>query len=268
MSVDVVHIGPQKSATSWIHSCLVDHPQICTPYNRAIHYYDIHYHRGSEWYKQQFPQKKNVSHTMTLDATYSYLRSPVSASRMFGENRNMKIIVCLRNPLQRAFSHFWHEYKKNTLTYHFSDVLHNYDLFASWIETGFYDVHLSRFFELFDTQNILVQKYDDLEDSPVSFYSTICRFLSVDSSHSPHNLTRIINPAGMKRNGWFPIKIIRKHLSQLFSPSKKHPGTKEKQRYFCSLPPQLIKDINSIFMPHIRACEKMTSLDLSNWYTP
>ena len=76
------------------------------------------------------------------------------------ENRAAKIIVCLRNPVERAFSHFWHERKKKKYNFDFSEVLRTYDLFSSLLEPGFYAEHIERFLGYFPREQILCQLFD------------------------------------------------------------------------------------------------------------
>lgn len=124
------HIGPQKCGTTWIYENLKNHPQLRTSVIDSIHYFDIHYNKGIEWYLRQFTHGIGDKF---FDPTYTYIRSPLAAPRIAKKFPEAKFALSLRNPIERAFSHYWHEKKKRQINFKFEDALRNYDLFASWI---------------------------------------------------------------------------------------------------------------------------------------
>ena len=120
-SVDVFHIGPQKAATTWVYRCLEEHLSIACPPTGSIHYYDIFYARGQDWYAQFFEEARPDQ--LLIDPTYTYIRSPWAPRRIVKDSPNAKIIFCLRNPIERAFSHYWHEKKKGKIAFDFEEGL-------------------------------------------------------------------------------------------------------------------------------------------------
>ena len=108
--------GFQNCATTWLHRCLEEHPQIFVPNVDMVHYYDMNYHRGRDWY-EKFYQSYNQEQ-MRGDTTVSYARSELAIKRIAKTNSNAKIILSLRNPITRAFSHYWHEKKKGKIKRH------------------------------------------------------------------------------------------------------------------------------------------------------
>jgi hypothetical protein len=109
---------------------------------------------------------------------------------------NARIVLAIRNPIERAFSHFWHEKKKRTINWGFSDVLgNNVDIFDSWIATGFYSHHIQELLKLFHYDNIKVAVYDDLVLDARGYVRDIFDFLGVDSSFEPSILDTRVNKA-------------------------------------------------------------------------
>lgn len=192
--VDVFHIGPQKAATTWVYHCLNEHPEVACPPNDSIHYFDIFYHRGRSWYEDFFSEAREGQ--KLFDPTPSYIRSPWAPRRIAKENASAKIILCMRHPIKRAFSHYWHEKKKNKINFDFSEVLENYDLFASWIEPGFYAEHIQRYLDYFEREQIFCQHFDDLEANPEDFLQQILTFIGVDPEFKSTFLHRKVNVAG------------------------------------------------------------------------
>jgi len=104
MTPDFLIIGAQKGGTSSLFYYLKFHPEIIRPIKKEIHFYNIHYQKGLKWYQAHFPLKSE-SH-ITGEASPDYIFHPLSAQRIKALNPEMKIIVLLRNPIQRAYSAF------------------------------------------------------------------------------------------------------------------------------------------------------------------
>ena len=113
--VDIFHIGPQKTGTTWIYRCSREHPEIAVPPKDSIHYFDMFYPRGRGWYAEFFADAKPGQ--KLIDPTPSYIRSPLAAARIYEENPEAKIVLCLRHPIERAFSHYWHEKKRGRFNF-------------------------------------------------------------------------------------------------------------------------------------------------------
>jgi hypothetical protein len=103
-------IGTQKGGTTFLFDYLVRHPDVLPPLNKEIHYFDLNYARGVTWYRARFPYSYQLrGHAMTLDASPYYLAHPLVPQRVTGLLPGAKLIVLLRNPVDRAFSHYQHE---------------------------------------------------------------------------------------------------------------------------------------------------------------
>jgi len=163
--VDIFHIGPQKTATTWIYRCMLEHPELAGPPKDTIHYFDMFYGKGRDWYAGHFDDAPPSC--KLFDPTPSYVRSPWAARRIAQENPSAKIVLCLRNPLERAFSHYWHEKKKAHTNLDFASALSNYDCYASWLEPGFLAEHIEQYLRYFPREQLLCQSFDRLESDPI-----------------------------------------------------------------------------------------------------
>ncbi|HBR93385.1 MAG TPA: hypothetical protein DEA90_04390, partial [Opitutae bacterium] len=207
--VQVVHVGPQKTATTWLHVALTEHPEICTCERDAIHFFDMHTSHGVDWYHRQFPTSAKG---IPFDSTPSYGRSPLAPNRIAQYNPKAKILITARDPVERAFSHYWHEKKKLRFNYTFDEALKNYDLFANWIEPGLYAHTAERFLEYFPREQVHIAFFDDLRSDPQHFLKEILEFIGVDSKFQPEVLERKINAAGISAPR--TAKFIRKALGK------------------------------------------------------
>jgi hypothetical protein len=274
--VELFHIGPQKAGTTWIYRCLRQHPQIAAPPQPAIHYFDMFYARGRDWYAGFFAGAREDQRL--FDPTYSYIRSPLAADRIARENPRARIALCLRNPIERAHSHYWHERKKGVLRYAFSEVLENYDLFASWLEPGFYAAHIERYLEHFPREQLLCQRFERLAADPRGFLNELLGFAGVATDFEPPELAERINPAGPLHSRLSPAYWLyrsRRSLERIgVSQASVNrwrdavPALRGRAEYERGIPPDLYARLLEVCEPEIARLEALLGLDLSAWRQP
>lgn len=267
--ISFFHVGPQKTATTWLYECLLEHPEIGCAISDSVHYFDIFHHRGSEWYASQF--RPSASNQQLIDFTPSYIRSPWAPRRIADYNPEGRILLCLRNPIDRAFSHYWHEKKKDRYNFGFDEVLNNYDLFSSWIEPGLYAEHIERFLGFFDRDRILVQDFFLLRRDPHAFFSQALRFMGVDASFVPGVLETRINAAGTKKWSRSPnMQRIRYWLNRAginrLWPSfdQRVSGQRE---YLHGVPEAVRLSLQKVCEPEIVRLERLLEINLDEWRT-
>ena len=102
---DFLIIGAQKSGTSALHSYLSQHPQIKGSRRKEIGFFhqDKRYVRGPRWYAKQLPLRFREG-TLLFEADPEYLYHPCAAERIFRFKPAMRLIILVRNPVERAFS--------------------------------------------------------------------------------------------------------------------------------------------------------------------
>jgi hypothetical protein len=183
MLPNFVVIGAPRSGTSWIHQNLIRHPDIFVPKIKEVHFFDKNYERGMQYYESNFADWRNQS--AVGETTPAYLHGEYSTqdipALMKRHLPDAKLIACLRNPTERAYSRYWNskaKYKRNAgLT--FEQKLAEKPEFVA---EGFYYDQLDRFLKVFDRKQMLITLYDDLRDHPIDFMRGIYGFLDVDSS--------------------------------------------------------------------------------------
>ena len=117
-------IGAQRCGTTSLYSYLAEHPQIIGAAQKELHFFDIHFARGVDWYWRQFPPGVRLpSTTITGEASPYYLFHPLAAQRMATVLPAVKLLVLLRNPVDRAFSHYRHEVRRGKETLSFEAAL-------------------------------------------------------------------------------------------------------------------------------------------------
>lgn len=100
---EVIVIGAPRSGTTSFSHWMAASKEFVAPSRKEIHYFDFHYHRGEHWYRAFFPIRGGRS---SFDASPSYMASPVAATRAVELVPNARIVALLRNPADRAWSHY------------------------------------------------------------------------------------------------------------------------------------------------------------------
>jgi hypothetical protein len=105
---DFVIIGAQKSGTTFLYDLLTRHPYVERALTKELHYFNSHFDKGIEWYKSQFPPPrwKDGRRIITGEATANYLFHPHASRRMAEVVPQARLIALLRNPVDRAYSHY------------------------------------------------------------------------------------------------------------------------------------------------------------------
>lgn len=199
-------IGAPRCGTTWIDENLRSHPEVFMPQKKELHFFDRHYDQGIEYYEQYFSAGQAAK--AVGEATPDYLHGfytthgqevPELIARHLPE---VRLIVSLRNPVDRAFSHYMNlkaKYDHNA-GLSFEEKLRKVRGEAEILKEGFYVDHLRRYYALFPKENILVLLYDELESNPREFLRKIYRFLDVDAGFEAASRDARINMAVGKKH--------------------------------------------------------------------
>jgi hypothetical protein len=116
---DFVIIGAKRGGTTSLYNYVLEHPSIQPLFPgrthlKGVHYYDSRYARGPRWYRSHFPlqvggrhlARPGVQPAITGEASPYYLFHPLAAERLARDFQDVRIIVVLRDPVERAYSHF------------------------------------------------------------------------------------------------------------------------------------------------------------------
>lgn len=196
--INFVGIGAIKAASSWIYECLQEHPEICLApkdQRRIAFFFNENFSESKlKDYKYFFAGIKKKQ--LKGDFHAGYLTSPEVIDRLKEHNPDIKIIVCLRNPVQRAYSEYrFLKFSENASWNSFEQALSEKKRI---IEHGFYHKYLSNYFKNFPRENILVMIYDDIKDNPTMFIQKIYKFLEVDSSFIAPSIKMRVNLTSFK----------------------------------------------------------------------
>lgn len=100
-------IGAQKSGTTSLYNYMVQHPKVVPPAGKEPEYFSLRYSRGERWYRGLFPFEYQLrGDNITLEASPDHLTHPKAPERAARLLPDAKLVALLRNPVDRAVSHF------------------------------------------------------------------------------------------------------------------------------------------------------------------
>ncbi|MBJ90403.1 MAG: hypothetical protein CMO98_11165 [Woeseia sp.] len=265
MKPNFLVIGAPRSGTTWIARNLMQHPEVFIPRAKETHYFDRHYDSGMSHYETYFEPVE--SELAIGEATPDYLACEPCAGRIKQDLGTVKLIVSLRNPVDRLYSRYWNtEGRVSKRTGRsFEERIGEV---PSWVSEGFYDDHLERYFSLFPKSDVLVLLYDVLKSNPEKFFQDIVRFIGVNERMIPESVSHRMNAAGAKPlNGKSMMLYATHRVARRLNLEKLSSRLDAMNQN--SLPvmrsdtrKRLVADV---YGRHIENLEKLLDVDLSSW---
>jgi hypothetical protein len=206
-------IGVQKSGTTALHHLLSEHPDVFFPKApQEIHFFDVekNFKKGIEWYESLFRDwsgQKVIAQTSPL-----YFFEPHVPARIRQLAPDGRLIVILRNPVDRAYSHYWHAVKHGVekLPFHAALEQESQRLLEgfqnrrnfSYLSRGEYSTQFERFLVHFPREQILPLRFDDLISDVDELCARCARFLSISPAGfvQERGAGKIRNAARMPRS--------------------------------------------------------------------
>ena len=107
-------IGAQKSGTTTLYEYLNQHPAVARSFIQEVHFFDLNFARGLEWYRAHFPtylrreyvRSRRRMELITGEASAYYLFHPLVCARVRETLPDVRLIVVLRDPVERAWAHY------------------------------------------------------------------------------------------------------------------------------------------------------------------
>ena len=171
-------IGAPKAGTTSIHRNLRAHPEVFVPLGRKeIKFFStgVNFKLGLDFYAKYFAE---AGEEIAIgEVTPEYLYSKDSPKRIYESLPDVRLVVSLRNPADRAYSEYKMEVRRGIEHRAFHQAI---QADSRYIEKGKYTIQLKRYFQHFGPEQLLILLFDDLITQPQAFYQSIFRFLGVD----------------------------------------------------------------------------------------
>ena len=180
-------VGAEKSGTTSLWSYLAEHPDVYMAPKKEIKFFDRRYAIGIDAYEAYFLGWKGE--TAVGEATQTYLYLPQAPERILHHMPQAKLIFTLRNPIDRAYSHYWHAVTRGDEYLSFEKALereqerlqrHPYcrRVFSYRDRSRYYE-QVKRYTDLFPRTQLLFLLFEDLTASSEVVLQEVCEFLGV-----------------------------------------------------------------------------------------
>ncbi len=186
----IIGVGGLRCATTWISQCLREHPNICMAPTKELHYFSQRYDRGIDWYLSNFKNCKNGM--IKGEFSTSYLYSDNAAKRIYNFCPNVKIIVSLRNPIERMISHYKYFVRYNYINIDLpiKEAIKVKQVLLDW---SLYYKYLKPFYEYFGNENVLIYFVEDIKDDPQKFTRVLYSRIGVSSDFVPSVVKKYVS---------------------------------------------------------------------------
>ncbi|MGB5898720.1 MAG: tetratricopeptide repeat protein [Geitlerinemataceae cyanobacterium] len=203
---DFAIIGSMKCGTTSLYEYIAKHPDFLPCINKEIHFFSTKFWLGVDWYLAQFPSLPQGENFFTGEASTSYFDYPDVSKRINEFFPEMKIIILLRNPVHRAFSHYNHVKKQHpgkelrsfeeaideeinaieksnfysSLKLEYLNKPYGY-LEYGYVVRGLYLYFLKSWLSYFSREKIFIVKSEDFYQDPEKTTSEVLNFLGVSN---------------------------------------------------------------------------------------
>lgn len=248
---DFLIIGAQRSGTTSLFHYLGHHPRVKLPIIKEIHYFDLQFYRSTNWYFAHFPQSHKSQFTITGEASPYYLFHTDVPYRVAELLPNVRLIILLRDPVARAYSHYTHNCHLGLESRGLDEAI-NADMNAilmgksislatpyshrhhTYVARGVYIEQLKRWYQYFSKDQILCLNSTNLFQSSPQTLHRVIEFLHLDATELPQ------------------VNFIQHNRSNL-------DGTLE------SMPQHIVQKLAGFYLPYNQQIATEYNLEIRNW---
>jgi hypothetical protein len=289
---DFFIVGAAKSGTTSLYNYLRQHPKVSMPVEKEPHFF-------GEW--RQSVSDRDFAEYLRLfrgvpedvvageaSTTYLYLENVAEQIKQF--QPRAKIIIILRNPIDRAYSQYWHNVRQGHVSQSFEEELeeeiHSRESRECWsgfrpgvlppvyyIKIGKYAEQVTHFMEIFGEDSVRVYLFDDLIKDPESVCRDAFMFLGVDSNH-PIDAGLRYNVSGPVRNPLLAKLVvdrsrtkeaIKKVLPITWLRAVREWALQKNTGTVPKMDPETRRRLQHVFKDDILYVQELTERDLSHW---
>ena len=285
-------IGAAKAGTTALYEYLQQHPQIYMTPTKETNFFafegEVVNFDGPgddgikgfsitdlDTYQAEFQQL--TDEIAIGEACPSYLYLPQAAVRIKQYIPDSRLIVILRNPVERAYANFLHLVRDDREPYQdFTLALQeetkrinsNWEWFWHYIQLGYYAEQLQRYYEMFSANQIKIYLYEDLREKPTALIQDICRFIEVDDTFAPDMSLRP-NKSGMPKNRIIHYFLLKpnpiKALFRPLFPEKMRETIRHQNLEKPPIPQEARQQLINLYREDILKCQDLINRDLSAW---
>ena len=228
---DFLVIGAKRCGTTSLYQHLPEHPCISKSPHDNMGFFNDNFHLGVNWYKSFFPTtftrkkiKSKFGNFLAFDVTTKYMEEESTANNVYQTKPNMKIIIILRNPVDRAYSQYHLSVRQTAERRSFEDVVEenmnrlnkeSHEHYGrkpkfsveedNHLKKGLYALQLRYWLKIFPRENILIVSTEEFESNQQIIYNKIFEFLNISKFE-------VKNTKKMEKGNYPPMKSETRNL--------------------------------------------------------
>ena len=268
-------VGPPRTGTTWLHNVLEGHADL--PYGiKETGFFSVYYDKGIDWYARHF---RYATGERPVGEISCYFFEPEARERIKTHIPNCKIIVTMRDPVDRLYSMY--KLLRHTAAVRRGTLEETLNLWPSMAKGNRYASHLQGWFDQFGRENILVTMYDELRSDPQQYLNRVTGFVGIDRialsdrpgirddvyafHRAPRNRKLARNASRVKhwlkgRQAYGVINLLERAGVWQFCGGR--------GEAFPPLTPEQDARLRQRYLPEVEALENMLGIDLSAWKKP
>jgi len=289
-TIDFIGIGAAKSGTTWLYDVLSLHPQVCMSSKKEINYFNKYmpadlktpnwnYDKSIHWYHSYFGHHQVGQ--ICGELSPSYVMNVNAVEDIYNYNPDIKLIVVLREPIERLFSLY--RYRKQIGNWQYRTFDHAVEHCPQFLSLSLYYEQLKIYFVRFSREQIKVLLFDDLKRNKNQFLLEVYDFLKIKPFFPEMMVQRsnvTVDVRSQKLNhliGQMRLYIHRNNLHFILPPLRRlgvvpiaeYVRDKLNVSQRGKKAPELNKDLRNRLVPYflkdIESLEKLIDRDLSDW---
>lgn len=266
-------IGAPRAGTTWLHGLLASHPEVYMPTRRKeVRFFDQYYQRGLQWYGKFFPSDAQAGHYTAIgEISPGYLYCPGCPERIASIPSITRLILILRNPVDRAYSDYGERIRFRHFSGSFEDLL---SLEPQVIQFGLYSPRIRDYFCCFQRDQLLVLIFEHAVADVPKIKETLARFLGIGVERFPSAAgTERVNRSYIPKPRPAPHALVKfvhgklvdwdldelagliTRIGELFGEAGPLPPMKEETR----------QHLRETYADEVRELESLLQVDLECW---
>jgi len=189
-------IGVPRSGTTSLYNYMTEHPLIKSALVKEVQYFSSNFEKGLTWYRSNFPLKSS-EFFLTGEASPNYLYHPQAPKRIKEVLPDVKMILLLRNPIDRANSNYWQRVRVKREKRSFEEIVNkeisnkiksDEEMFSGvknpldfeYLSSGIYVHRLKRYYAIFPKEQIKIIPSEEFYADPQKIINSVCDFLNIE----------------------------------------------------------------------------------------
>lgn len=209
-------VGPQRTATSWLDRVLRTHPEIALPnVVKETFFFDQRFDRGWDWYWREHYSTLGLDAKTKGEIAPTVFDNPGAIDRLRAHNAQARIVVCIRDPLERTQSLYRHYHAISRVGDDFSEAVQRH---PEIVNASRYKEHIARWVGAFGAERVLLVPHAAVESDPLGTVNAVYDFLGVSrTGELPEAVRQPYGAVSVPRNRWLAMvahrvaRILRKH---------------------------------------------------------